>query len=224
MQMREWKVLEPTLTQVLLAILSLGVWGLLLRPLVLPGPARAQAASTPASARFDTLTVQRINVIDADGKTRLVIANRERFPDVVLHGKVYPRSIHDTAGLVFFDTNGVETGGLGLAKLRDNDVANITFDFTAPLTDGIRMIKQESADGRSWKAGFNILDRRPQGSSDDSSQGVQRITLADENQNAQLVIADKEGRPRIRIGVDKAGTPIIETLDAAGAVRYRAGD
>jgi hypothetical protein len=103
------------LTHLLLAVLALGVWGLLLRAHLPFAFADAQALPAPGSATFDTLTVQRVNVTDADGKARLIIANSERFPDVQLRGKVSPRSIHDTAGLLFFDANGKETGGLVLA-------------------------------------------------------------------------------------------------------------
>ncbi len=212
------------LTHVLLGVLALGVWGLLLRPHLPFAFADAQALPVQGSATFDTLTVQRINVTDAAGKTRLILANSERFPDFELRGKVYPRSIHDTAGLLFFDAKGEETGGLVLAKLRDEDVANLTFDYTYQPTDGIRIIKQESADGMRWQAGFDIFDRRPyQPGPIDSSQGVPRIALADENQNAQLVISDTRGHPRIRIGVDQTGKPRIEMLSPDGKVTYRAG-
>ena len=86
------------------------------------------------------------------------------------------------------------------------------------------MIKQESPDGTRWKAGFDIFDRRAyQSGPSDSSQGIQRIALTDENQNANLVISDADGHPRIRIGVDKAGTPSIEMLGKDGKVNYQAG-
>lgn len=214
------------LTHLLLAVLAFGVWGLLLKPSMPFLFSEAQASpKQEVSATFDTLTVQRINITDSDGKTRLIIANSERFPDIEVRGKVYPRSIHDTAGLVFFDQKGKETGGLVLTKLRDDDFANLTFDYTYQLTDGIRMIKQESPDGKHWKAGFDIFDRRTyQPGPSDSSQGVQRIALTDENQNAHLVISDTDGHPRIRIGVDKTGKPSIEMLGSDGKVSYRAGE
>jgi hypothetical protein len=212
------------LTHLLLAALALGVWGLLLRPNM---PLFSEAHASPkkeVSATFDTLTVQRINITDATGKPRLIIANSDRFPDVEVNGKVYKRSIHDTAGLLFYDSKGKENGGLALTKLRDDDVSNLTFDYTYQLTDGIRMSKQESPDGTRWKAGFDIFDRRAyQSEPSDSSQGIQRIALTDENQNANLIISDADGHPRIRIGVDKVGTPSIEMLGKDGKVNYRAG-
>ena len=114
---------------------------------------------------------------------------------------------------------------MAFTKLRDDDVANLTFDYTYQVTDGIRMIRQESSDGTRWKAGFDIYDRRTfQPGPITSSQGVQRISLTDENENAHLVISDTDGHPRVRIGVDKTGKPSIEMLDSDGKVTYRAGD
>jgi hypothetical protein len=224
MQMSNSSTSSDRLTHLLLAALALGVWGLLLRPNM---PLFSQAHASPkkeVSATFDTLTVQRINITDATGKPRLIIANSDRFPDVEVNGKVYKRSIHDTAGLLFYDSKGKENGGLALTKLRDDDVSNLTFDYTYQLTDGIRMSKQESPDGTRWKAGFDIFDRRAyQSEPSDSSQGIQRIALTDENQNANLIISDADGHPRIRIGVDKVGTPSIEMLGKDGKVNYRAG-
>jgi hypothetical protein len=210
------------LTQLLLAILAVGVWGLLLRPYVPIAAAAAKSPPATPSASYDTITVQRINVADADGTTRLIIANSARLPGAIIHGKEYPRSINDAAGVLFLDAQGRETGGLAFAKLRDNDLANLTFDYTYQPTDGIRILKQESADGAKWRAAFDIFDRRPYTGAVESSQGVQRIALADENQNAELLLADPQGRPRIRIGVDKEGEPSIVMLSPDGKVIYRA--
>jgi hypothetical protein len=210
------------LTQLLLAVLAIGVWGLLLRPYLPIADAATRSPSATPSATFDTITVQRINVADADGTTRLIIANNARLPGAIIHGKEYPRSINDAAGVLFLDTKGEETGGLALAKLRDNDVANLTLDYTHQLTDGIRIWKQESADGARWRAAFDIFDRRPYTGAVEDSQGVQRIALADENQRAELLISDPQGRPRIRIGVDREGEPSIVMLSPDGKVIYRA--
>ena len=118
------------LMQLLLAILAVGVWGLLLRPYLPIATAAAKSPSAAPTASFDTITVQRINVTDADGTTRLVIANSARLPGAIIHGKEFPRSINDAAGVLFLDTKGEETGGLALSKLRDNNLATLTFDYT----------------------------------------------------------------------------------------------
>jgi hypothetical protein len=127
------------------------------------------------------------------------------------------------AGLLFLDTKGNETGGLVTARLQNDDVTNFIFDCTYQTTDCIKMVKVESTDGTRLRESFDIFDRRPYTGRVESSQGVQRITLGDENQNAQLVISDPQGRPRIRIGVDKAGEPSIVMLRPDGKVAYHAG-
>jgi hypothetical protein len=215
------------LTQALLAFLVLGVWGLLLKPYVPFSAAKASPAER--SATFDTLTVRRLNVVDSDGKTRFLIANTSRLPGAILGGHEYKqRSIHDAAAMLFYDANGNETGGIGLASLGTDDVANMTFDYAYQPTDGIYMIRRESTDGKHWEADFGISDRRPLRAGPlgpaPSTQGVPRIHLIDRDKDAALVISDAQGRPRIRIGVSASGEPQIETRDAAGKVTYRAGE
>lgn len=211
---------EQKLTQFLLALLVVGVWGLLLKPLL---PAAAEVPRTPSSATFDTLTVQRLNVVDPDGKTRLVLANTTHFPGAILRGKEYPRSIHSTAGLLFFDEGGNEIGGIGLTKLGTDNVANLTFDYGYQPTDGVYTIRRESVDGRHWQAGFGVSDRRSYKAGPiNSSQGTPRIALIDKDQEAQLVISDADGHPRIRLAVPKSGEPKIEMLNAQGVVVYQA--
>ncbi len=102
-------------------------------------------------------------------------------------------------------------------------MTNFIFDCTYQTTDCIKMVKVESTDGTRLRESFDIFDRRPYTGRVESSRGVERITLRDENQNAQLLISDPQGRPRIRIGVDKAGKPSIVILSPDGKEVYRAG-
>jgi len=211
-------------TRVLLALLVIGVWGLLLRPYV-PTAVAAQSSAAARSTTFDTLTVQRINVVDPDGKFRLVIANSAKLPGAILHGKAYPRDVNnDTAGVIFYNVQGDETGGLALGEQHGHQTAPLIFDCSYQPTDCIRIWKQEDMDGSGLRESFDIFDRRPYTGRVESTQGIQRISLEDENQNAQLQISDPQGRPRVRIGVDKAGEPSIVMLSPDGKEVYRAGN
>ena len=60
------------LTQVLLLLLVIGVWGVLL---LLWFSRVRSAADGSADKRFGLITAERINIVDADGKPRLVISN-----------------------------------------------------------------------------------------------------------------------------------------------------
>jgi hypothetical protein len=52
--------------------------------------------------------------------------------------------------------------------------------------------------------------------------GYRPGALLDEDHNAQLLISDAQGHPRIRIGVDASGMPAITMLNADGKEVYRA--
>ena len=202
-------------TQILLLLLVTGVWGLLAKDVI--SGAKAQPLAAPRSASFDTVTVRRINVVDAKGMQRLVIASPDRFPDAVVRGAHYKRSIGNTAGLVFYDPTGTETGGVATSTIGGRSQVAMIFDYTHQPTDGIGMVTNESADGKSWSAGFSIADRRPYHEGPiTSSEGVERVSLQNENHDAALVISDPQGHPRIRLGVGSDGQPYFEMLNANG--------
>src|SRR5229473_5084360 len=66
-------------------------------------------AATPQN--WGEISVERINVVDADGTLRLVIANKDRMHPGVMDGKVIDRP-RPVAGLIFFNDQGDEVGGL----------------------------------------------------------------------------------------------------------------
>jgi hypothetical protein len=207
------------LTQVLLLLLVIGVLGVLL--LLWFSPVRS-AADGSADKRFGMITAERINIVDADGKPRLVISNPARFPDAVVRGKSYKRSIGDTAGMLFYDVDGTETGGLVTATAAWGRYAALIFDYTTPLTDGVGIFRIESVDGKTYSAGLSVVDRRPHAlAENENNQGVERAKLETKNGDAELVISDTEGKPRILLGVDRANTPRLEIRDAEGNVKHR---
>src|SRR5207245_5944973 len=76
--------------------------------------ALALAAFTQATRRphFQEIDVERINVVEPDGKLRLTISDAARSPGWVFHGKPYPGRPKG-AGLIFFNDEGEEDGGIG---------------------------------------------------------------------------------------------------------------
>src|ERR1700748_2748138 len=68
---------------------------------------------------FDEIDVHRINVREPDGTLRLVISNRQSFPGAIIKGKEYPHEDRKTAGVLFFDDEGTEDGGLIFGAVKD---------------------------------------------------------------------------------------------------------
>ena len=215
-------------TQFLLALLVIGIWGLLLGRWLVPQAHASTVAPVASDGKLanqvlDELTVRRINIVDQDGTTRMVIANADRFPDPIARGKSVERSIHTSAGLVFYDGNGQEAGGLATAKnANGGDMVALILDYGYQPTDGVGIVKLESADGKSYAAGLTVADRRPyEPGPIKSSDGISRIWLGNQDRNAALEITDSTGKTRIRVGVDDKDVPAIEMLDADGKVSKR---
>jgi hypothetical protein len=69
-------------------------------------------AQSAQKQRFTEIDVERINVLEADGTVKLVIANRQRAPDQVMEGQSRARSENNKSpGITFFDDAGDEAGG-----------------------------------------------------------------------------------------------------------------
>jgi hypothetical protein len=75
------------------------------------------------SPAFDTITVQRINVVEPDGTLRMVISNNKRIPAIIFQGHEYPdftgRRGDTQAGMLFYDGQGTESGGLTFGGRKD---------------------------------------------------------------------------------------------------------
>ena len=209
---------------------------------------QSTATQTIATQTFGEITVGRMNVVDADGKLRLVISNKDRQHPGMIDGKmiVRPRQV---AGLLFFNEAGDEVGGLTFTGQEVNGVrranAGIMFDqFKQDQTIGFSYSEN---DGRR-SAGLQVWDRP------DTSMGelVEKLNAArkiedpaeqkkaiaaiaaaappaprrlfvgkTQDKASVISLADAAGKPRLNITVDATGNPRIEFLDEAGKVVSR---
>ncbi len=132
------------------AVLTLAFGGL-----VLTG-----ARKPNANANFDQITVHRINVIEPDGTTRMVLSDNAEFPGAYYLGKEYPRTDRDATGMLFNDEEGTENGGLIFGGRRDkNGVTHswghLSFDeYQRDQT----MVLESSSDGPSRNTYYALND------------------------------------------------------------------
>ena len=91
-----------------------GVLTIVLRVLLLT------ASSPQKKARFDEIDVKRINLIDPDGRLRMVMSDKAYFPGLIVKGKEYPHD-RQTAGMLFFDDEGTENGGLIFGGMKNKN-------------------------------------------------------------------------------------------------------
>jgi len=116
-------------------------------------------SQSPAPQRFDEITVQRINVVDADGTLRLVMSNKDRMHPGVMDGVTIARP-RPVAGFIFFNDQGDEVGGLVVSgQERDGERrANAMLAFDQLKQDQTVAISYSETNGQR-SAGLQVWDR-----------------------------------------------------------------
>jgi hypothetical protein len=199
--------------------------------------------------KFEEIDVERINIVEKDGRLRMVISNRERQHPGVVDGKTMPRPNGRPPGMIFFNHQGNEAGGLIFDENGGNGhFVQLTFDKSRQdQTLGLRHLE---SDNGQYFAGLQIWDRpnnsladfvtkyetiqkMPNGSEKDAAMrelgreypSSERISVGKlRDKSATIVLSDGQGKPRIRMSVEETGNPKLEFLDEAGKVTYKLPD
>jgi hypothetical protein len=203
-------------------------------------------ASTHAQTqrqKFTEIDVERINVVEPDGRVRLVLANSQRQAASVVEGRTIAPGRSRAAGMIFFNEEGDEVGGLIFSGHKQDGAAraagSLTFDqYRQDQTVAL----QYGEEGGQRRAGLAVIDRpetslaaiadlleKRQATSSADRAAVDREIVArgglsatrmfvgkDPDGNATLVLSDSQGRKRLLLSVDRQGSPKIQFLDAAG--------
>lgn len=174
-------------------------------------------------SKFEKIEAERIDIVDADGDRSLVLSNRERFPPPVIGGEEFERSIQP-AGLVLYDGDGNEMGGMGTVDVEGRARRTLlVFDYRN--SEAIGYSAGETDGGDAYSASLTIADRVPLEADirDVGTTGTRRINLRNADGDASLVLNDADGNPRIRLYVDRDGESGIEMLSRDGEVVERLG-
>lgn len=197
---------------------------------------------------FDEITVRRINVVEPEGTIRLILTNAANSPGIYIKNKEYPHPRgRKGAGLLFFDEEGTEDGGLSYGIEKDQSGRVVGSDghlsFDQYMQDQIFTIDA----GRDGDKKFSLLrmDDRGDYPITDALEALTRISkLPKEQQEAEfrkfvathpgdhsrvilgrardggsvLQLKDTEGRDRIVLRVAPDGAPKMQFLDANGKV------
>jgi hypothetical protein len=202
----------------------------------------------PVPQKLDELTVQRLNVIDANGTLRLVLSGKDRMHPGILDGKTIDRQ-RPVAGLIFFNDEGDEVGGLTVTGQERDGVrrANALLAFDQIKQDQTIALSYNEANGQR-STGLTVWDRPEVRLSEliDKLNVAQKIADAaardqaikqarasmppsprrvfvgkETDRSAAIMLADADGHPRLRLRVEAAGQASIEFLDRDGKVTQR---
>ncbi|MFZ1700621.1 MAG: hypothetical protein WBO10_04925 [Pyrinomonadaceae bacterium] len=189
--------------------------------------------------KFSEIDVERINIVESDGKLRMVLSNQKRQHGGTMDGKTFERE--RPAGMLFFNEKGDEVGGLIFSGDNGQGQYNsLTFDkFRSDQTIALQHL--ENKDGEFF-AGLSINDQNMpitdmvdkmekiklikdekernaamNASMKSGEMTVKRLALGKgRDKSAFLELRDAKGNPRIKISVAADGNPRMDFLDETG--------
>lgn len=202
-------------------------------------------ASEPT--RFKEISVERINIIEPDGKLRMTISDAAQSPGWVFHGKAVPGRPH-FAGMIFFNDEGEEDGGLSFGGRKTNGKYEADGGLSFDQYDQDETVTLRYTDDNGTKReGLFLADRAnipimdviakrdslraiPAGPGRDSAMkawaennghplAATRVAVTrDASKSSVVSLSDPQGHPRLKLVVDSAGAASIQFLDTEGHV------
>jgi hypothetical protein len=178
-------------------------------------------SAAPKVQRFDEIDVHRINVREPDGTLRLVVSNHARLPGVIVRGKESPPVDRPYAGLLFYNDEGTENGGLVYGGRRNatgevvDSGVSLSFDRYGASSQFVQLAGVD--DAANHIVGLTISETEP-------DRNRRRVFVGHDKEGvARVSLMDRNGRPRILLQVAPDGTPSLSFLDADGKVVNQMG-
>jgi hypothetical protein len=181
--------------------------------------ALAAFAPREGKQKFREIDVERINIVERDGQVKMVISNRERFPDPgnVVTGKFQKRAGLKSPGITFYNEKGDECGGLIYGSKEEADgnyVAGSLLALDKYNGDQVMGMQYEEA-GSKRVVGLHVWDQPDA----EQARASQRVFVGRSmDRSAGVTLSDGNGRVRIRMKVAQGGEAKLEFLDESGKV------
>lgn len=193
--------------------------------------------------RFKEISAERINIVESNGRLRMVLSNKERSPEVLAYGKPLTPPIPggNRPGLIFFNDEGTENGGLVFMGGKDssgkyhagghlsfdqynqNQVLYLTYaDENGNQNTGLHIDDwQTSPAFWDWRAEYKKAQALPGGPTRDALLKKLMEPVPGKKAVAQRVFVGKdESKTAMVTLADRMGKPRLQLLvDSAGTAR-----
>jgi hypothetical protein len=181
--------------------------------------------------RFTEIDVERINVVEPDGKLRMVISNRPRSIGPIYKGKPFGYAGGSRPGIIFFNDEGTENGGLTFEGKRQPDGtfrAQSGFSFDQFNQDQVLYFQYNDNNGRR-NMGLTIADRADVDIYDLVAER-DSINKAIPEGPARTAALQKWAQPRngvplfaqrVYVGRDNSKAAVVNLSDRSGKPRIR---
>lgn len=168
---------------------------------------------------FDQIQAQQIRIVEPDGTLRMIISNSKKLPGVIVHGKEVEQVDRPQAGMLFYNDEASENGGLifGGSKNAKGEVINsggsLSFDRYGAKEE-VNLIGVNDKDNKF--AGLSISDSKP-----GEIKTSNRIWVGrNQEGSAEISLMDSAGKKRIEFKVLENGQSSINFLDTSGKIIY----
>jgi hypothetical protein len=156
----------------------------------------------PQKMTLRELDVQRINLREPDGTLRLVISNAATEPGIIIRGQEFHHPDRKSAGMIFYNDEGTENGGLIFGGDRDKDGKEKSYghlSFDAYEQDQ-SMALDSSQDGRDRYTRFEVIDYPNYSNLEELKlQESIRDLPPPQREKATKAFVDQHGRPITRL-------------------------
>jgi hypothetical protein len=192
--------------------------------------------------KFEEIDVERINIVEKDGKLRMVFTNAARGPDARAAGKDIPRP-DKFQGIFFYNDDGDEAGALVFSggkkadgsyesygslfidQYQQDQTLGLSYaDSNGKRRAGLIVWDRPNIPLPEWVERVEAVRKMKDGAEKEAAmkplRGPVRMYVGkSRDTNASAVqLFDAEGKLRIRMEVSAAGVPKLEFLDASGKV------
>jgi len=184
----------------------------------------------PRQEKFKEIDVERINVVEPDGKLRMVISNRPRSIGPIYKGKPFGYPGGGRPGIIFFNDEGTENGGISFDGARGPDGrfrASSGFSFDQYNQDQVLYL-QYTDDNGLRRMGLTVADRADADIYDIVQQRDSIAKLPDgpaKEGAMKALMAPRNGVPlfaqRVYVGRDRARAAVVNLSDPQGKTRLR---
>jgi hypothetical protein len=180
--------------------------------------------------RFGEIDVERINVIEPDGKLRMVISNRQRSIGPIYKGQPFGYPGGTRPGIIFFNDEGTENGGLTFTGQQRPDgsySSNVGMSFDQFNQDQVVVLSYADDSGRR-RLGLTINDRANVDIFDmvQERDSIMRMPEGPDRDAAlRRWAAPRDGVPlaaqRVYVGRDPSRAAVVDLSDPMGRPRIR---
>ncbi len=179
---------------------------------------------------FTEIDVERINIVEPDGKLRMVIANRPRSIGPIYKGKPFGYAGGTRPGIIFFNDEGTENGGLTFVGRRNPDgtfTSSVGMSFDQFNSDQVVVLRYADENGRR-RMGLTVGERADADIFDMVAERDSIMKMPEGPARAEALRKWQEPRngvplyaERVYLGRNVSKAAVINLSDRSGRPRIR---